>query len=206
MKVADAMTSREELVTVSLPGTRDDALEYLKAEEFSSVPVVKTEDGVERYRGLLSREDLIEQPAEDQIALLMGDGPTTTVDDDLTDIANLMVSEGARRVPVVKQATAGENAFETLEGIITVTDIVRAIADGDVNVSATANEVATREVNTTYENSPLVVVEREIAHANVPYAVVLDDKGDPNGMVTEVDIISVARVVEGEEEIGDSIA
>ncbi|MBS3761378.1 MAG: CBS domain-containing protein, partial [Halodesulfurarchaeum sp.] len=67
MKVADAMTPRADVITVSLPGTRDDVLEYLQERSFSSVPVVKeTEDG-ERYRGLVSREDLIKRPNEDQL-------------------------------------------------------------------------------------------------------------------------------------------
>jgi IMP dehydrogenase len=35
---------------------------------------------------------------------------------------------------------------------------------------------------------------------------VLDDDGDMTGMLTEVDIIEVARVVEGEDDTGDSIA
>jgi IMP dehydrogenase len=50
------------------------------------------------------------------------------------------------------------------------------------------------------------VAEREITYANVPYAVVLDDDGRLSGMVTEVDILNVARVVEGEDETGDSVA
>jgi IMP dehydrogenase len=52
----------------------------------------------------------------------------------------------------------------------------------------------------------LPVAERELAFARVPYAVVLDDDGGLAGMVTEVDIIDVARVVEGEEDTGESIA
>ncbi len=47
---------------------------------------------------------------------------------------------------------------------------------------------------------------RELSHANVPYGVVLGDDGDMSGMLTEVDIIAVARVVEGEDDTGDSIA
>ena len=35
MKIADAMTPREEVVTVELPGTRDDVLEYL--QEFQTL-------------------------------------------------------------------------------------------------------------------------------------------------------------------------
>jgi CBS domain-containing protein len=197
MHVADAMTPRPEVVTVELPGTRDDVLTYLQERGFSSVPVVKpTEDG-EEYRGLISRQELIEHPDEDQLAVLMRDVPTTARDATIEEVARMMVREDARRVPVVD----GE-----LEGIVTVTDVIRAIANGDVDGSATVNDLAARDVNTTYVSTPLLVAEREIYYANVPYAVVLDDGGEMAGILTEVDVIEVARVVEGEDDTGESIA
>ena len=197
MNVADAMTPREDVVTVELPGTRDDVLEYIQERGFSSVPVVKQTDDGEEYRGLVSREELIERPDEDQLAVLMRDVPTVTADTSVVDAAHLMIDAGTRRVPVVD----GE-----LEGIFTVTDVVHAIARGEVELEATAGDVATEDVNTTYDGTPLPVAEREIFYANVPYAVCLDDEGRMNGILTEVDIIEVARVVEGEDDTGDSIA
>jgi len=197
MKVADAMTPREEVVTVELPGTRDDILEILQEQGFSSVPVVKRTDDGEAYRGLVSRDDLIEHPDEDQLAILMRDVPTTTADADLVEVAHMMVEEDARRVPVVD----GE-----LEGIVTVTDVVRAIARDNVDGDTQVGDLATREINTTHTGTPLPVAEREIYYSRVPYAVVLDDEGEMDGIITEVDIIEVARVVEGEDDTGDSIA
>ncbi|MFB6266854.1 MAG: CBS domain-containing protein [Halodesulfurarchaeum sp.] len=198
MKVADAMTPRAEVVSVTLPGTRDDVLEYLQERRFSSVPVVKETDDGEQYRGLVSRESLIEDPDEDQLALLMEDVPTTTSDASIVEVARLMVETDTRRVPVVDEGA--------LEGIITVTDVVRAIADGEVDGDVEVGGLARRDVNTTYEATPLPVAEREISFANVPYAVVLDDEGEMAGIITEVDIIEVAEVVEGEDATGESIA
>ncbi|MFB6129371.1 MAG: CBS domain-containing protein [Salinigranum sp.] len=197
MKVADAMTPRSEVVTVELPGTRDDVLEYLQERGFSSVPVVKSTGDREEYRGLVSREDLIENPDEDQLAVLMCEVPTTTRDADIEEVARLMVREKARRVPVVD----GE-----LEGIVTVTDVIHAIAAGDVAGDTPVSDLATRDVNTTYEGTPLTVAERELFYANVPYAIVLDDGGEMSGILTEVDVLEVARVVEGEADTGESIA
>jgi CBS domain-containing protein len=199
MHVADVMTPASELVTVELPGTRDDVLQYLQQHGFSSVPVVKEVDGVDEYRGLVSREDLIERPDEDQLALLMREVATAAADEDVREVALRMVNEDARRVPVVAEDGS-------LDGIVTVTDVVRAIARGDIDGSTEVGEVATTSINSTYVGTPLTVVEREIHYAGVPYAVVLDDEGDMAGIVTEVDIIEVARVVEGEDETGDSVA
>jgi IMP dehydrogenase len=197
MNVADVMTPREELVTVDLPGTRDDVLEYLQERAFSSVPVVKETDDGEQFRGLVSRDALIDQPDEDQLALLVEEVPTVTADATIHELAALMLAEGARRVPVVDGR---------LEGIVTITDVVRAIAEGKVDGDAKLADLAESKVNCVYHGAPLPVAERELAHADAPYGVVLDDEGEMAGMVTEVDIIDVARVVEGEEETGDSLA
>ena len=198
MNVADAMTPRSDVVTVELPGTRDDILEYLQERAFSSVPVVKPGEDGERYRGLISRDDLIERPEEDQLAMLMRDVPTTTSDATVPEVASLMVESGTRRVPVVEDGR--------LEGIVTVTDVVRAIADGQADGDTGVGELARRDVNTTYKGTPLPVAEREISHAQVPYSVVLGDDGEMAGVLTEVDVIEVARVVEGEDKTGDSMA
>jgi predicted transcriptional regulator len=198
MNVADAMTPRADVVTVSLPGTRDDVLEYLQERSFSSVPVVKATDDGEQYRGLVSRESLIARPDEDQLALLMEDVPTTSSDATLHDVAELIVNTGERRIPVVNGGT--------LNGMITVTDVIRAIADGEADGEVAVGDLASYDVNTVYVGTPLTVAEREIAFANVPYAIALDEDGEMAGIITEVDIIDVARVVEGEDATGESIA
>ncbi|WP_254536669.1 CBS domain-containing protein [Halomarina litorea] len=198
MNVADAMTPREEVVTVSLPGTRDDALEYLRAGEFSSVAVVKEEDGEEVFRGLVSREALIDNPDEDQLALLVDEGPTTAADASLDDLAALMREHDARRVPVVDG--------DALAGIVTITDVVRAIASGDADGETSVGDLATRSINTLYTGTPLGVAERQLSLANVPYGIVIDDEREVAGILTDADLIEVAEVVEGEDDTGESIA
>jgi CBS domain-containing protein len=197
MRVADAMTPRSEVVTVELPGMRDDVLTYLQERGFSSVPVVKPTAEGETYRGLVSREDLIEQPDEDQLALLMREVPTTTAETGVVEVAALMRETGARRLPVVDGR---------LEGIVTVTDVIRAIAEGLVDGDRPVGELATEAVNTTWVETPLPVAARELGYATVPYAVALDDEGEMAGILTEEDLIAVARVVEGEDDTGESMA
>ena len=198
MNVADVMTPRSEVVTVEIPGAREDVLDYLQDRGFSSVPVIKSDDNGETFRGLVTRESLIEQPDEDQLALLSRDVPTIGRSASLTELADLVLESGERRVPVVEG--------DELLGIVTVTDIVRAIAEGQHDGETAVEKLATRSVNTVYHGTPLPVAERELSYANVPYAVVLDDDGRQTGMLTEVDIIEVARVVQGESDPGDAVA
>ncbi|PSP59640.1 signal transduction protein [Halobacteriales archaeon QH_7_66_37] len=198
MNVEDVMTPRDEVVTVEIPGTRDDVLEYLQDRAFSSVPAVKqTADG-EVYRGIISRTALINHPSEDQLAMLAEEVPTTSRGTTLAEVAERMATTGERRIPVVDG--------DGLEGIITVTDVVMAIARGEADGSVLVETVTGSAINCIYTEVPLTVAERELSFAGVPYAVVLDDEGGMAGMVTEVDIIAVARVVEGEEDTGESIA
>jgi CBS domain-containing protein len=199
MNVADAMTPREEVVTVSIPGTREDALEYLQGGAFSSIPVVKETDDGEEFRGLVTREALIEQPDEDQLALLVEAVPTLGSDASLADVARLVRESGHNRVPVVDD--------DHLAGIVTVTDVIRALANGEVaGTDAEVGPLATHAVNTAYRETPLPVAQAALDYADVPYAVVLDAEGEPEGMLTEVDIIEVARVEEGEADTGESLA
>jgi CBS domain-containing protein len=198
MNVADAMTARSDVVTAELPGTRDDVLEYLQDRGFSSVPVIKRSDGHEQFRGLVTRESLIEQPDEDQLAMLVRAVPTTDSSATLPELAGVVLESGERRVPVVED--------DELVGIVTMTDIVRAVADGEQNGDKTVGELATRVVNTVFEETPLPVAEQQLRYADVPYAVVLDEEGRQNGMLTEVDLIEVAQVVQGESNPGDAVA
>lgn len=197
MNVSEAMTPRSSVVTVELPGTRDDALEYLQNREFSSVPVTKQTDDGEEYRGIVSRESLIERPDEDQLALLMDEVPTVTRDATVQEAAEIMLTEDSRRLPVVE---------DQLEGIVTVTDVVHAIAEGNVGDETSVETIATREIITTHQDTPIGVVERQLFYAQVPYAVVLDDIGDIIGIITYVDLLRSAEIVEGAESTGNSMA
>ncbi len=196
MNVADAMTPRSEVVTAEIPGTRDEALVHFQEGNFSSVPIIKNENG-EEFRGLVSRNDLIERPNEDQLALLVREVPTISENASIEELTRLMADEESRRVPVVD----GQ-----LEGIVTITDVIRAVADGDVDTDATADDIATRSVNTTYAGAPLAVAESGLQHANDPYTIILNEDGEMVGVLTEVDMIEVADVIEGEDDTGDSIA
>jgi IMP dehydrogenase len=208
MNVADVMTPREDLVTVSLPGTREDALTYLQEQDFSSVAVVKGGDGgegtgsgdegqSEQFRGLVTRESLIARPDEDQLAILAEEPPTIASDATIEELADLMVESGARRVPVVDKA---------LLGIVTVTDAVRAMAEGNVPGDTAVGDLVRDQIHTLYRGTPLTVAERQLAHAGVPYGVVLDDDAEMCGVLTEVDILAVARIVEGETDTGEAVA
>ncbi|HEX59317.1 MAG TPA: CBS domain-containing protein, partial [Methanomicrobia archaeon] len=106
-----------DVAYVRLPGTRDDVLSVLRTRQVSGVPVVKGDEVV----GIVTRRDLLKNPEEEQLALLMRRDPVTiSPDASIVEAAKLLIEYDIRRLPVV--------VGKKLVGIITVADIVREIA------------------------------------------------------------------------------
>jgi CBS domain-containing protein len=188
--VGDLMT--DDIVTVELPGTREDVIEILRSGDFSSVPVEK--DGT--YRGLVSREELLQKPDEDQLAMLMREVPTVTEDASVEDCAAVMLDEEERRIPVVTDST--------VVGIVTLTDMVAYVADQ--GIAEDVGEYVSDGVLTTWIETPVAVAHRTLTLADASAACALDDDGEMVGILTETDCIRVADTDTHTEEIGESVA
>ena len=108
MKVEDVVST--DVIHVSVPGNREKALSLMREEQVSVVPVVKNDTN--ELVGILTRSDMITNPDEEQIAMLMTrDLITAKMDDDISDVASKMVENGIRRVPVINDD--GELALKT---------------------------------------------------------------------------------------------
>jgi len=181
-----------DVTTATLPGTREDIIEILREGEISSIPVTK--DGV--YRGLISREELLRDAGEDQLAMLMREVSTVEPDATVGECARLMVDEDERRIPAVED---GE-----VVGIVTLTDIVEYTAglgnDEDVG------EYIEESVLTVWQETPVRVAVETLTLADESAACVLDDACEMAGIVTETDCIRVAGVEGSTEEIGEGVA
>ena len=115
MTVSDFMST--DVVTVEIPGNRDDVLKILKRTGISGVPVLK--EG--KLVGIITRRDLLSKSEETQLGLLMTSDPVTiAADAPVSKAAELMLKHNIRRLPVMRD---GE-----LAGLISVADIIHAIA------------------------------------------------------------------------------
>ncbi len=190
MKITELMTP--DVVTAELPGTREDVIEILQKGEISSIPVTK--DG--RYRGLISREELLRDANEDQLAMLMREVPTVAEDATVEDCARLMLEEDERRVPVVENGG--------VVGIVTLTDIVEYLAglgdDRDIG------ELIDGRVLTVWEETPVRVTVETLTLADDSAACVLNVSCDMVGIITETDCIRVSDVDTSSEELGEAVA
>lgn len=91
MNVSDFMTT--EVVTVEIPGNRDDVLKILKRTGISGVPVLK--EG--KLVGIITRKDLLRKADETQLGLLMTRNPATvSPDTPVEEAARILIEKNVR--------------------------------------------------------------------------------------------------------------
>lgn len=183
MKVKRAMS--KNVVSVSVPGNREKALTLMRQENRSVLPVIK--EGTNKLVGLLARSDLIGNPDEDQIAMLMSrDLVTVSPDDDIEEAARRMIDNQVRRVPVV-------NDDEELVGIITSFDLVsQALANLDI--SSPVEDYMITNVPTTWTGTPLNVAFETMNQFGLKSVLALNDQAKLAGILTETDFIAESEI------------
>lgn len=181
-----------EVVCATLPGSRDEVLKILKNKQVSGVPVLKDSKAV----GIVSRTNLLQNPEEEQLALLMTRDPITiTPEADLQTAAKMLLEHNIRRLPVVDNGK--------LVGLITVADVVGKIAD--INIETPIKNYVESQVFAVYSETPLPVVARIMELSGLKAVPVLDGNLELVGILSDRDIIA-ASVIEDSVEMSDMSA
>ncbi|MHC1631241.1 MAG: CBS domain-containing protein [Methanotrichaceae archaeon] len=167
----------KDVAYVTLPGSRDKVLKTLKDRWVSGVPVVKNDELV----GVVTRSDLLRDPEEEQIALLMTRNPAVvSPDDTIAEASKLLADRDIRRLPVVEDGA--------LVGIITVADVIKVIADQEI-VTPIENYFE-RTLVAVWDEMPLPVVGAVMEYADVQTCPVLSSNLDLVGVVSDRDLIN----------------
>jgi CBS domain-containing protein len=176
-----------DVVTVDIPGNRDDVLKILKRTGISGVPVIK--DG--NIVGIITRKDLLHKPEENQLALLMTPDPITILPTaNLTEAARIMVDNNIRRLPVV-------DSQKKLAGLISVADLILAIARMKIE-----EEIKDRFTSPTFaiwEETPLPLVGRIMEISGFEAIPVLSKESKLQGILSERDLIRCAMIEDSVE-------
>ncbi|MGF3496843.1 MAG: CBS domain-containing protein [Methanolinea tarda] len=174
MKVSDFMTT--DVVSVEIPGNRDDVLKILKRTGISGVPVLK--DG--KLVGIITRKDLLRKAEETQLGLLMTHDPITiSPDATIREAASLMIKHSIRRLPVIED--------DDLVGLISVADLVAALAQMKVR-----DEIKESYISQTFalwEETPLPLVGRIMEISGFDAIPILDEESTLQGIISERDLI-----------------
>ena len=191
MKVKRVMSKK--VVSVSVPGNRESALKLMRDEHISVLPIVKGD--TKELVGLLTRSDLISNPDEDQIAMLMSrDLITASVSEEIETVAKDMIENNVRRVPVVDDEG-------NLAGIITSFDIVsKALAAMDVK-----SPVENYMITTIWMETPLNVAFESMKLFGLKSILVLNNNAKLLGILTETDFIAESEIISERSEHSSTV-
>jgi len=184
IRIRDIMV--EDVAYVTLPGSREELMGLCKERYISGVPIVKEGKVV----GVVTRQDLLRNPDEEQIALLMSRNPiTVSPDATIVEAARIILSRRIRRLPVMEE--------EKLVGIISIADIVRKIAEMDIN--APVSDYIGDNTVVVWDEMPLSVAGRIMELAVAKAVPVLNVELELVGLITDRDLINAAVIEDGIE-------
>ena len=189
-KVEEMMVRNVAYAT--LPGSRDEVLEILKNKHISGVPVVKNNGLV----GIVTRTDLLKNTDEEQLAILMTRDPITiSPEQSMVEASRIILNTGVRRLPVVID--------NTLVGIITLTDIIGAIAN--FNIMQPIHELMNGKTVIIWDATPVSMVGMIMEMAEVKAAPVVNLAKEVQGVICDKDLINMS-VIEDYTEHSDMSA
>lgn len=175
----------KEIHYVKIPGNRAQALEIMRKKNVSGLPVVK--EGSDKLVGIITRSDIIENPDEEQIALIMTRDPiVASPEDSVSSVASKMVKNNIRRIPIVEN--------DKLMGIITAYDIVsRALAEMDID--SPVEDYMIQNIPTTWDKTPLNIAFEIMRYFKLKVLLTINNEARLSGILTETDFLNESEVV-----------
>ena len=175
----------ENVYHIHVPGNRANAMELMREKNVSGLPVVK--NGTNKLVGILTRSDLVKNPDEEQIALIMTrDIITVSPDQDIKDVAEIMLRYDIRRVPVVQN---GE-----LMGLVTASDLINK-ALWKLDIKDPAENYMIKSIPTTWERTPLNIAFEIMRFFSLKVLLALNKDGKLSGILTETDFIEESEII-----------
>lgn len=175
----------KDIYFVHIPGIRTNALEIMREKKVSGLPVVK--NGTNKLVGVLTRTDLVENPDEEQIAMIMTRNIiTASPNDDVKDVATKMIDNNIRRVPIVEDGS--------LVGLVTASDLINK-ALWKMDIQDPAENYMIQNIPTSWDGTPLNVAFEIMRYYKLKVLLGLNNDGKLSGILTETDFIEESEVV-----------
>jgi CBS domain-containing protein len=177
---------QSDVVSVTVPGTREDVLQVMAERQINGVPVVKK--GTKTLVGIVTRTDLLRKADENQLAMLMVRDPeTVSPRSDIKTALKIMTEKNYRRLPVVEK--------DELVGLVSVPDILGAILENDKKIgSKEISEYVTRKITAVWQDTPLPLTYMIMEMAGKNGLVVVNEGGGVTGMIAVSDYIKLSEV------------
>lgn len=171
-------------VVATVPGMRRDLLKLFLKHPFAGLPVVKS--GQKKLVGLVTRAEVLTQPDEDQVALLMNPNPFTTYPEaHVREAARMIFQNNLRMLPVV-------NGANELVGVLTPADLLGLLQTHRGFVSTYLR----RHVVPCFAQTPANVALEIFRSTRARALPLLSESGLLCGILTDADLLAQAQVTD----------
>lgn len=173
-----------EPVAATVPAARRELLRLFLRHGFAGFPVVK--EASRKLAGVILRQDVLDHPEEDQVALLMNPNPFTTYPEaTLREAARLTHDNRLRVLPVV----SGSN---DLVGVLTPREFLQTLGRQRGLVSGHLRRVFVP----AHESTPARVALEIMSVTRASALPVLNNEGRLAGIVTDADLLGQVNVTD----------
>ncbi|MEA1994137.1 MAG: CBS domain-containing protein [Euryarchaeota archaeon] len=182
--LVDTLMNKKAVCGV-VPGRRKDVLKIMQERNISTLPIVKK--GNKKLLGIVSLNDLLNNPEEEQLALLIDRDPIKlSSNDDIKKACQVFIDKKIRTLPVVKNGK--------LVGTIGIDDIVKR-GVFKLSINEPCKKYTKTKLASIWQETPLNVVLKIMGHLKSLSAVILNDHGKISGMIDMEDLINAGEVI-----------
>lgn len=192
LRVSDFMTA--EVVTATPEDDLGDILGKMKKHDIHEIPILSEKRlvGVVTMRDLMRRRAL---PPSTKVSNLVAPAPEVAPGESLPSVAERMVSTGFRGLPVVER--------KRLVGIISRTDLVRALVEAEALQGIKAKDLMTPNPHVVQEDDTIDVAVRLMASLGERSIPVVDERGALTGVLGMKDVADFFAKPKSRQERGD---
>lgn len=180
--------------TIEIPGIREQLLLSIRQFRLNVFPVV--EKGSNKLVGIVGRADILRNPSETQIALLMakmGTFPVIKKEDTIKLVIEQMLKSRRSKLPIM------DDNKETLIGIISISDIIWKLVP-ESGLLKKVNEYCSDKITVVYENTPANVCAKVLFYSGQEALPVINDECVLVGIVSNNDFLKFADILNFSEQ------
>lgn len=179
---------KRDFLKFSIPSERSLAIETMKSNNISELIALK--EGTENFLGIITINDILSKPEEEQLALLMRrDVPVIDRKDSIEKVTSIFLSGDFYYLPVIED--------ENVVGIISLKDILPIISKKYKIESSISELIDQNSFMSIWRKTPTYIASKIMLNFKVSFLGVLDDEGSFVGLVDSTDMINAGEIISG---------